>query len=273
MYRHGMSKTRHAPEDECFWLIRSLAGGMANGGRFAPHQHDWHQLILVEAGVLTVSTDRGTWVVPPRWAVWAEACTDHALEFHGCCRYATLYLRRRRSLVAASRVIAVSELLAALIHRTLEIGMLDRRNAAHKAMATLIQQELPERSHPALAIALPSSPRLQHLAELLLESPGRADDLDTLAARAGVSGRTLERQFRAETGLSFGAWRRHARFQRALRLIAEGRTIRSVAAAAGYSSASAFISAFAAVFQTTPGRFFAADAERKGQLPRATTHR
>ena len=266
-----MSRIRHAPEDEPFWLIRSLAGGMANGGRFPPHQHDWHQLILVEAGVLTVSTNRGTWVVPPRWAVWAEARTDHALSFHGSCRYASLYLRPRRGQVAPSRVIAVSALLAALIQRTLEVGMLDRRDAAQRAMVTLILQELPESSQPALALTLPSSPRLQHIAQAILD--GSDDDLDTLAARAGVSSRTLERQFRAETQLSFGAWRRHARFQFALRLIAEGRTVHSVAAAAGYNSASAFISAFAAVFQTTPGRFFAAKAKRTEQTPRFKVRR
>ena len=264
MYRHGVSKLRHTPEDEPFWLVRSLTAGMAHGARFAPHRHDWHQLIHVREGALTARTDRGTWLVPPRWAVWAQAHTDHALTFHGDCRYAVLYVRPRRGLLASSRVIPVSDLLTALIARTTTIGMLDRRQATHRAIDQLLRSELPDRSHPALALALPTSPRLQPIAERILHDPGAHHDIDAIAATAGISSRTLERRFRAETGISFGAWRRAARLQFALRCLAAGKPIHATAKAAGYNSASAFIAAFGAVFETTPGRFFAADATERG---------
>jgi AraC-like DNA-binding protein len=257
MYRHAVSSIRHSPDDEPFWLVRSMRGGIANGARFAPHRHDWHQLLHVEAGVVTVHTDRGTWLVPPRWAVWARGDTDHSLAFHGSCRYTMLYVRPRRGLVVASRVIAVSALLAALIARTTTIGMLDRRRAEDRAIDLLLRGELPERSHPALALALPTSPRLHTIAERVLEEPGAHEDIAVLARTSGISSRTLERRFRAETGISFGAWRRHARLQFALRWLAAGEPIHATAKAAGYHSASAFIAAFGAVFGTTPGRFFA----------------
>lgn len=259
MNRHAVSRTRHSPEDEPFFVVRSLAAGMANGARTAPHHHDWHQLLSVQAGVMTVRTDRGTWLVPRRWAVWAQAGTDHALAFHGDCAYTALYVRPRRGLRTASRVIQVGELLAALIARTAAIGMLDRRDAAHRAIDQLLRSELPDHSHPALTLALPTSPRLQAIAERILEAPGQHADIDEFAARAGISSRTLERRFTDETGISFGAWRRHARLQFALRCLAAGKPIAATAKAAGYNSPSAFIAAFGAVFGTTPGRFFAAD--------------
>ncbi|MBK8096184.1 MAG: AraC family transcriptional regulator [Planctomycetes bacterium] len=82
-----------------------------------------------------------------------------------------------------------------------------------------------------------------------------------MAGGIGISSRTLERRFRGETGMSFGAWRRHARMQFALRGLAEGQPIDAVARATGYDSASAFIAAFATVFGISPGRFFRSAAE------------
>lgn len=258
MNRHAVSRIRHSPEDEAYFVVRSLSAGMANGSHIAPHRHDWHQLIHVQMGALTVRTDRGTWLVPPRWAVHAQAGTDHALAGHGDCRYTALYLRPRRGRCAASRVIVVSELLAALIARTAAIGMLDRRQSAHRAIDQLLRGELPDHSHPELTLPLPTSPRLQSIADHILDAPGVLTGIEELAAAAGISSRTLERLFVNETGISFGAWRRHARLQFALRWLAEGKSIAATAKAAGYNSASAFIAAFGAVFGTTPGKFFAA---------------
>ena len=56
--------------------------------------------------------------------------------------------------------------------------------------------------------------------------------------------------------MTFGQWRRHARFLDALRLLAEGRAVKAVARDAGYRSASAFVAAFSETFGTTPGRYF-----------------
>ena len=41
-------------------------------------------------------------------------------------------------------------------------------------------------------------------------APSITADLDTMAATTGMSRRTFTRQFRAETGISFGAWRQQA---------------------------------------------------------------
>lgn len=262
MYRHVVSRIRHSPEDEPFWLVRSLTAGMAHGTRIPPHQHDWHQLIHVQEGVVTARTDRGTWLVPPHWAVWAQARTEHTLAFHGECRYAILYVRPRRSFLARSRVVPVTTLLAALIARTTTIGMLDRRQTSHRAIDQLLHGELAEFSHPSLDLALPTSRKLQPIAERILDDPGAHTDIDALAAEAGCSSRTLERLFRAETGISFGAWRRHARLHFALRCLAAGKRIHATARAAGYNSPSAFIAAFRVAFGTTPGQFFAAALER-----------
>jgi AraC-like DNA-binding protein len=83
-----------------------------------------------------------------------------------------------------------------------------------------------------------------------------AHTLAGVAKQAGASGRTLERLFRAETGLSFGAWRHRARLLRALQLLADDVTVTQTAIAVGYESTSAFVAAFRRTIGTTPGRYF-----------------
>ena len=78
---------------------------------------------------------------------------------------------------------------------------------------------------------------------------------------SGVSKRTLERLFRAETGLTFGRWRQQARLLEALRLIAAGRPVTTVTLDVGYESPSAFIAMFKNALGTTPSRYYGSAQE------------
>lgn len=79
-----------------------------------------------------------------------------------------------------------------------------------------------------------------------------------LSKFAGASKRTVERLFRSETGLGFGEWRQQLRLGHALRLLAAGQAVTTVALDVGYDSISAFISAFRMTFGQTPGQYFRA---------------
>ena len=80
--------------------------------------------------------------------------------------------------------------------------------------------------------------------------------LHEVARGAGASTRTIERLFRDETGLSFGAWRQRARLARALQLLADDATVTQAAIAVGYESVSAFVAAFRRTVGITPGQYF-----------------
>jgi AraC-like DNA-binding protein len=253
-----MSRRRHTPADEPFFPIRTLAAEFADGQGLAAHAHDWGQLIYCARGLTSVWTEQGSWVAPPHWAVWAPPGVAHAMRFMGAASLRTLYLRPGRStLPAASAVIAVSPLLRELIARAIAIGMLDERDPAHAAMATLIVSELSTQPTPALALPLPQSPLLRRIAEHIAQAPEDRTGHTALAERFGVGARTLERGFAAETGLPLGQWRRQARFLEALRALGAGASVKQAAHKAGYLSASAFIAAFRATLNTTPARYFA----------------
>ena len=74
----------------------------------------------------------------------------------------------------------------------------------------------------------------------LLEEPGSTLDLDGWADRIGASRRTLTRLFRAQTGLSFGAWRRRLRLLTAAARQADGEPMSRITASLGYRSLAAF---------------------------------
>lgn len=249
-----MSKTRHTPEDEDHFLIRSVRAELPSGGAAKSHRHPWHQLIYAEKGSMTVETDTGVWAIPTGWAVWAEAKTAHSITFHKGCAYIALYIRPSRRNRGPSRAVPVSELLAALIGRIGSIGMLDRRDPDHRALGQLVAAEIPMASTVQLSLPLPRSPDLRTLAARLVEGPDARGEARADAYSIGLSGRTLERRFTEETGMSFGAWRRHARLLESLRMIGEGKSVAAVAVASGYRGPSAFIAAFRAMFGTTPGR-------------------
>jgi AraC-like DNA-binding protein len=254
-----MSRLRHTPADEPYFLVRTLAAEFADGSEIAPHTHRWGQVIYAASGVITVWTEHGSWVVPPHWAVWVPPGISHGLRFTGAASLRTLYVRADvTALGPTSAVVTISTLLRELILRATAIGMLDSRERAHVAMVDLIVHELSTQHTPALDLPMPRSERLRRVADYLARRPADHTTHAALARRFGVGVRTIERGFAAETGLSFGRWRRQARFMHALRRLGAGVAVKEVAAEAGYRTPSAFIAAFRLALDTTPGRYFAA---------------
>jgi AraC-like DNA-binding protein len=254
-----MSKKRHTPADERYFLVRTLASEFRDGRALAPHAHHWGQLIYAASGVLSVWTEHGSWVAPPHWAVWAPAGIAHAMRATGTASLRTLYLRPGLAgQPVQSAVITVSPLLRELIVRAVAIGMLDRREPTHVAMTDLILHELRPQSTPSLDLPQPRSALFRRIAEDVAATPSERSGHTALAKRFGISVRTLERAFVSETGLSLGRWRRQARFLHALRRLGGGAAVKQAALESGYRSASAFIAGFRVALNTTPGRYFEA---------------
>jgi len=253
-----MSIKRRTPDDEPFYLIRTLAAGYGPGASIQDHTHSWRQLIFSPKGVMSVSTAQGTWIVPPHWAVWVPSGVTHSIRFSGEASMRTIYVRPRlgRRLPTVCRVIRVSPLLRELILRAQSIGMLDRREPAHRRLAELILDEFREQEVAPLELPMPRDPAARRLADCLCERPNEPVSLDELARRCGAARRTLERRFVEETGITLGRWRQHARLFHALRRLAAGDAVQMAGMQAGYNSVSAFIASFRGAFGATPGRYF-----------------
>ncbi len=252
-----MSQKRLTVADEPFLLVRTLAGAAPAGHRIAEHAHRWHQLIYACAGVMRVWTEAGSWIVPPQWAVLVPAGTRHSIRFTATSTLRTLYVAPSAAadLPASCCVVTVSALLRELIHRAIAVGALDCRQPTHTSMAALIITECRASRAPPFDLPQPQSPVLREVAARA--GNGAAPRPATSVAReAGLGLRTLQRRFLSETGMNFGRWQRQAGMLAALELLAAGGSAKQASAVAGYATQSAFVSAFHAMFGTTPGRYF-----------------
>lgn len=206
---------------------------------------------------MAVHTAAGTFVVPPTRAVWVPAALPHAISMSGAVAMRTLYFSPELWTRAPKqcRVLAVDPLLEALIMTTIRQRGLDRRRARDARLIAVLIDRLAATSALALHIPALQDARAERVAERAKAKPGGRQSLHELARGVGASARTIERLFRAETGMSFGRWRTHVRLLHGMRRLAAGDKVTSAALEAGYAGVSAFTSAFRKTFGVTPGRY------------------
>jgi AraC-like DNA-binding protein len=254
-----MPKKRHWFFDAHKYQVRTgTVPEYADGDVIRTHSHPWHQLVYASRGVMTVRTPEASWVVPIHRGVWVPAGTRHSIQMSGAVSLRTLYLvpRLGPSLPDKPRVIGISPLLRELILRIVEIDSLSLRVPAHAHLVSVLLDHLHVMQSDAVHLPLPRDARAKRIAAILQKEPSDTRSLVELSKLAGASKRTLERLFKIETGLGFGKWRQQLRLGHALRLLAAGDAVTTVALDVGYDSISAFISAFRLTFGKTPGRYF-----------------
>lgn len=224
------------------------------------HRHASAQLVYAASGVMSVVTDQGRWVVPPQRAVWVPPCVPHSIRMAGPVEMRTLYLDP--TLLAdpprTCCVIQVSPLLRELVLRAMRIAGPYADSSREARLVRVLVDELETARVAPLHLPMPRDPRLARVARALLDDPADGRTLAAWTRAAGASGRTLQRRFRTETGLSFGQWRQQVRLLRALERLAAGASVTEVAFDLGYDSPSAFVTMFRRALGTTPGRYFAA---------------
>src|ERR1700735_2328704 len=64
-----MSQKRRSVADEAYWVVRTSAANLKAAAVLPNHAHEWHQLIYVSAGLMSVATEAGSWVAPATWAI------------------------------------------------------------------------------------------------------------------------------------------------------------------------------------------------------------
>ena len=227
------------------------------GDSILPHSHRKAQFVFASAGVMTVTTDRGAFVVPPQYAVWMPAGIVHRINTRGHLAMRTLYVRDDAvpGLPEEVCVLRVSRLLRELVLAAVDIGPVYPSDGPEFRMMQVILDQLRSQPKVPLALAMPIDRRLRKVAEALVEDPSDNRGIEEWADVAGASPRTLARLFRSETGLSFRAWRQQLRLQRAVEMLSEGIPVTSVALDLGYESPSAFTAMFRRTLGRSPTRY------------------
>jgi AraC-like DNA-binding protein len=244
-----MSFIRHKPAAP----TRNQA--LAPGETIEAHRHDEHQIIYAESGVLAITTEAGTWFTPGTSAIWVPAGTVHAHRAHGHLDLHMLGLPIGMNPLNLNEptLIGVSPLLRELI-----IAYTNNPDDKTEERQRLLQVLLDQlRASPREPIQLPAAkdPRLAEVCDLLETNPADGRTLAELGAAIAVGERTLSRLLKSEFGMTFPQWRTQLRLYNALRMLADGMTVTSVAHRCGWSSTSAFIDVFRRAYGYTPGTY------------------
>jgi AraC-like DNA-binding protein len=228
------------------------------GHRIPLHFHDRDQLVFASSGVMTVTTDEGSWVVPFHRAVWIPERIPHTISMSGNVAMRTLYFKPRlvRSLRRQCCVVNVPALLRELILEACACGSLKRTIDGQRHLLDVILGRLEVIQIAPLQLPMPIDPRALRVANVLLACPADRRPLVRISRESGASRRTIERIFVASTGMTFGRWRQQLRLMHAMRLLGGGANVTHAALDAGYSTSSAFIVAFRKALGTTPARYF-----------------
>ena len=222
----------------------------------APHAHEQGQLIGSLAGLLSVTAEDGSWVVPATHAVWIPPHFSHALRSHGPFEGWSVYVAEAVCvrLPAESRTLRVSALLREVVHRAASWRRPPETEIEHR-LADVLLDEIGALPVEPLGLPCPSDVRLRRITDGMLADLADDRPLDAWANWAGVSSRTLARRFKTETGFGLAHWRQRARALRAIELLADGLPVTTIAIELGYGNVSAFIAMFRRTMGITPGRY------------------
>ncbi|MFT3888992.1 MAG: helix-turn-helix transcriptional regulator [Arachnia sp.] len=224
------------------------------GTAVLPAEAGWDQLLFAASGSMRVTVGAGSWTVPPGRALWVPSGRRAVVENRFRVAVRTLYLDADLGAApGAPAVVVVEGFARELVLHAIRSCPLEVDKPVDRALLTVLIDQLGRLREDALWLPEPTSRPARRAAEAIRRDPGLP--LPAVAAEVAVSRRTLERAFVAETGLPLGAWRRRSRVHSSLAYLAEGVSVVETAYAVGYSTPSAFVTAFAAECGRTPGAY------------------
>lgn len=232
-----------------------------DGARFPSHSHRRGQFAYAASGVITVETDEGNWAVPPLRAIWVPPGLAHAMQMRGPVTMLNTYIRPQAALRVGlperCQVFGVSALLRQLLEKAVDLPARYRTEGRDGHLMGLLLHEIADMPVLSLNAPLPTEPRLARVCGEFLAVPSLEVGIDEMAERAGMSRRTFTRQFRLHTGISYLEWRQQACLLAAVVRLGNGEPVTRVAMELGYSSPSAFSTAFKGALGEVPSRYFA----------------
>ena len=239
------------PETRQLRLANTGIRPIPAGGGIEAHWHDRNQIVYAGRGVLSVTTDAGSWIVPATRAIWVPAGTLHEHRAYGETALHTVGLRDNPLELAAPSALVVSPLLRELLLTYTADAVTDPDE--HDRLYAVLLDQLKRSPQRPTYLPTPRDPRLAAVCQLLQDDPADGRTLAELGRQIGAGERTLSRLCKADLGMTFPQWRTQLRLHLALRLLAEGNSVTRVAHQCGWASTSAFIDTFRRAFGHTPG--------------------
>jgi AraC-like DNA-binding protein len=223
------------------------------------HSHHRGQFLSAEDGMLQIRCPHGTWLVPPRLAVWLPPGVPHAAATRGVTKCWNIYLLPSAAarLPAEGCVVTVGGLTHELVHRVLSWPHELQLDEAQERVVQVLVDEIRRSPREGLYLPLPTDRRLVRIASANLDDLASRRTHEEWARWGGLSERSMSRLFRKNLGMGYAQWRQQARLMHAMARLTSGESVGNVSDALGYSSPSNFISMFRKQFGMSPARYMA----------------
>jgi AraC-like DNA-binding protein/quercetin dioxygenase-like cupin family protein len=221
------------------------------------HTHARAQLVFAASGTMTVTTERGIWVVPPQRAVWIPAGVKHAVQSTEQLNMRSIFVDPAHdSGLCECSVINVTPLLRELILHAITLPKVYKIGGPEDRIMTVLLEQIKALPLAPLHLPMPTDRRLLRIANALIKNPADKRSVEQWGREVGAGARTLSRLFPQQTGMSFRLWQQQVRLLEALRRLAAGAPVTNVALEIGYESPSAFVLMFKRSLGKTPGQYF-----------------
>ncbi len=224
------------------------------------HTHELHQLLYAFEGIVEVETAGSHHLLPPQQAAWIPAGLEHQTTLRRVRSGAVFFEpemvpnRGDRVRVLAA-VPPIREMIVYAMRWRIDRPASDpTADAFFEALALLAADWLDSAEAP---LRLPTS-TVPTIHAVMAHTQAHLGDVSAqdVCAAAGLSERTLRRQFPAATGLSWQQYRLTSRILRAMAILAESdRTVLDVATEVGFGSLSGFNRAFLRLCGETPSAY------------------
>ena len=228
------------------------------GHRVPPHWHARAQFVFPTRGTITVRTQRRAWIVPASRALWLPARTVHEVMMRGEVEMLSLYVRPAdgNGMPETCAVLEITPLLRELVVRAAALPVHYDEAGEDGLLMQLLLAEMRRVPRCALDLPLAESADLRGVCERILDGLA-GHDVGGARTPLHISSKTLYRRFLRETGVTFARWKQQARLLEAIRMLADGVPVTTVAINLGYESASAFSTMFKRSLGVSPRRFLA----------------
>jgi AraC-like DNA-binding protein len=224
------------------------------------HRHAMSQLVIALRGAVSCDVPGALWMVPPQAGVWIPGGTPHSN--HSTANAVIYYLMVAPgadggALPTQCCTLRLSPMVSEMIQHLASLGPSYAPGDSTDRLAHVLLEQLSRMPREELFLPMPSDARLRRISRAITLDPAERGTLQSWAHALGVGERTLNRLCTAQTGLSFGRWRRQLHMIVALRELSAGATVQQVAYALGYESPPAFITMFKKAFGKPPAAYIA----------------
>lgn len=232
-------------------------------------------LLWVHTGAATIETEESRYRLTAGQALWVPPGVEHCTRTDEGAVVFPLFLRPAElggELSSVRLVTIPPDWEQWLVHRWDDNSYTREALPGSEQLLRLVAQHTAAdrgASPQTGALPLPHSREALHVARSLLRNPGLPRGVEAFAARENVSGKTLQRQFVRETGMTFSLWRTRARIAVAARHLTEGRDIGWTGRCVGYATPTGFTKAFRRHAGITPSDYSRRHAppDRGAMLP------